>query len=211
MYSKGTVGGLPLRIITNRLEIIPYNRPQLEKAINDPSGAAQEIDAIYGTVPYEIERSKRKVYAMKLGIIDENPKAWLFATAWIIISRQSRLIVGEIGFKGLRANGEVELGYGTRQDSRCRGIMTEAIEALCRFAFEQQDFPIQKITAVTRKNNHASETVLLKNGFIKRASRFGMNYWMKMNDANAGSRKRSVEDKEMEKQTRYDSEQQKRK
>jgi hypothetical protein len=59
MYSKGTVGGLPLRIITNRLEIIPYNRPQLEKAINDPSGAAQEIDAIYGTVPYEIERSKR--------------------------------------------------------------------------------------------------------------------------------------------------------
>ena len=107
MYSKGTVGGLPLRIITNRLEIIPYNRPQLEKAINDPSGAAQEIDAIYGTVPYEIERSKRKVYAMKLGIIDENPKAWLFATAWIIISRQSRLIVGEIGFKGLRANGEV--------------------------------------------------------------------------------------------------------
>ena len=38
-----------------------------------------------------------------------------------------------------------------------------------------------------------------------------MNYWIKMNDANAGSRKRSVEDKEMEKQTRYDSEQQKRK
>ena len=71
----------------------------MEKAINDPSGAAQEIDAIYGTVPYEIERSKRKVYAMKLGIIDENPKAWLFATVWIIISRQSRLIVGEIGFR----------------------------------------------------------------------------------------------------------------
>ena len=46
----------------------------------------------------------------------------------------SRLIVGEIGFKGIQPNGEVELGYSTRHEHRCRGIMTEAVNEICRFA-----------------------------------------------------------------------------
>jgi RimJ/RimL family protein N-acetyltransferase len=167
-----------LRIKTSRLEIIPYSRSQLERVIDDPAGVAREIGAIYGTVPYDIRETQRNLYAMKLRIIDMKPEAWLFATAWQIVSRYSRLIVGEIGFKGIHPKGEVELGYTTRYEHRCRGIMTEAVSEICHFAFEQDQFSIKIVSALTLPGNLASEAVLKNNGFIKQGTQFGKNYWV---------------------------------
>lgn len=171
-----------MRLKTDRLEIIPYSREQLEQSLTDPAGAAREIGAKYGTVTPEMRDIQRSLYAMKLRIIDMNPEAWLFATAWQIVSKYSRLIVGEIGFKGIQPNGEVELGYSTRHEHRCRGIMTEAVNEICRFAFGQDRFNIKKVSALTRPENLASEAVLKNNGFVRQGMQFGKNYWVLTHD-----------------------------
>ena len=59
-------GGLQLRLKTDRLEIIPYSREQLEQSLTDPAGAAREIGAKYGTVTPEMRDIQRSLYAMKL-------------------------------------------------------------------------------------------------------------------------------------------------
>lgn len=193
-----------MRLRTSRLEIIPFSRRQLELFLTDPAGAAREIGAIYGTVPFEVMETQRNLYAMKFRIIDMNPEAWLFATAWQIVSRYSRLIVGEIGFKGIHPNGEVELGYSTRHEHRCRGIMTEAVKEICRFAFEQDKFIIKTVSALTRPDNLASEAVLKNNGFVKKGTLFGKNYWiMTRSDFFANAKQRNQGNGE---HTEYDSE-----
>lgn len=168
-----------MRIKTARFDIIPYDRRLLQLAGIDPARAAVEIGAVYSPLSAEELAERRNLYAMKLRLIDSNPDAWLFATAWQIVSRESRIILGELGFKGIHPNGEVEIGYTTRREHRCRGVMTEAVEALCRFAFDQKEYPITVISASTKDGNIASERVLQKNGFVKCGSRFLLNRWEK--------------------------------
>jgi len=168
-----------LRIKTSRFDIIAYDRRLLQLAVIDPAMAAHEIGAVFSPMSAEESAERRNLYAMKLRIIDADPAAWLFATTWQIVSRESRLILGELGFKGIHPNGAVEIGYSTRREHRCRGVMTEAVEALCRFAFSQKQYPIAVITASTKDGNIASERVLQKNGFVKRGTRFFLNYWEK--------------------------------
>jgi RimJ/RimL family protein N-acetyltransferase len=166
-----------LRIKTTRFDIIPYDRRQLKLAVINPGKAAEEIGAVYGQVSAEETASARSIWAMKQRIIESDPGAWLFGTSWQIVSRESRLILGELGFKGIHPNGEIEIGYTTRSEHRCRGVMTEAVDALCRFAFSQTEFSITVISASTKEGNTASEKVLIRNGFIKNGTRFGFNYW----------------------------------
>lgn len=166
-----------MRIKTTRFDIIPYNKRLLKLAVINPVRAAEEIGAVYGAVSAEETAHERNLCAMKLHMIESNPDAWLFATIWQIVSRESRLIVGEIGFKGIHPSGETEIGYSTRPEHRCRGVMTEAVKAVCAFALNQTDFPITLISASTKDLNSASEKVLLKSGFIQNGIRFGYKYW----------------------------------
>lgn len=181
-----------MRIKTPRFDIIPYDHRQLKLSIIDPAKAAAEIGAVIGAVSAEELAAERQAAAMKLRIIDQNPDAWLFSTNWQIVSHESGQILGMLGFKGIHPGGETEIGYATRSEHRCRGIMTEAVEALCRFAFSQSAHPIGRISALTREGNLASERVLEKNGFVRDGTRFGMNYWVRKRRAVHDRKRRST-------------------
>jgi ribosomal-protein-alanine N-acetyltransferase len=169
----------PLNIESERFDIIAYDRQLLRLAIIDPAAAAGEIGAVFSPLSVEELAQRRNLYALKLRMIDRDPEAWLFTTAWQVVSRESGLILGELGFKGIHPKGKVEIGYFTHAEHRCRGVMTEAVGALCRFAFDQKQYPISVITASTKEGNVASERVLEKNGFIRCGVRLFLNYWEK--------------------------------
>jgi len=166
-----------MRIETTRAFLIPYTPEQLELALHSPQEAARQLGADYGTLEKGILDFQHDIYAMKLKLIKKDPKSWLFATYWQIVLKRSGAIAGEVGFKGLCPDGEIEIGYNTRPEHRCRGLMTEAVDAICSFAFAQTETKINKISATTLPENLASRRVLEKCGFKQNGTLLGYIYW----------------------------------
>ena len=119
----------------------------------------------------------RRMYAAKAALMQQAPEAWLLCTSWQLITKDTVELVGEAGFKGPPRHGQLEIGYGTRAPYRGRGYMSEAVEALCRFAFSQTVYHAVSVCAATRRNNHASQCVLHKCGFERAGDRGRLFLW----------------------------------
>lgn len=83
---------------------------------------------------------------------------------WLIQVPPDRFGAGMIGYKGAPdENGSVEIGYGIDAAYRNQGFMTEALEGMVRWAF--QDPRCNRILAPdTLRSNLASNRVLEKVG-----------------------------------------------
>ncbi len=93
-------------------------------------------------------------------------KNHLFSTLWTIILKAESRMVGDVCFVGEPAeDGEVEIGYGTYEDYRGKGYMTEAVACMIEWA-KRQDH-VKSIFAQTAKDNPASWSILEKNHFEK--------------------------------------------
>lgn len=156
------------RIFTERLCLFPLEEPQLQMALRDPETLCEKLEIFPGK-PYGFFewRHKKKVYTAKLSIMKSHPRAWLLTTTWFIVSRDTSVLLGEIGFKGPPNMGEIEVGYGLKRDARNKGYMTEALELLCQVAAVQQEYPVEAVIAKTLKDNTPSHRVLEKNGFTR--------------------------------------------
>jgi RimJ/RimL family protein N-acetyltransferase len=153
-------------IKTERLELIPYTAEQLQRTLERGSeAAAASYGLTHPPMSWREWRLRRKIYRSKLQIIEESPKAHLLATAWQITG--NGVIVGEVGFKGPPKLGEIEIGYTTHPGYRRQGYMSEAVAALCAFAFGQTTYNVTRIAALTRRRNFASQKVLTKCGFVR--------------------------------------------
>jgi len=123
---------------------------------------------------------RRKVYRAKRAWIEHSPGAWLLTTSWLIVRKSDRMLMGEAGFKGPPSEYDaVEIGYGINEAHRGQGIMTEAVGALCDFAFMQKKHKAALITAFTKPANIASHRVLEKNGFARVSAGGGLWKWTK--------------------------------
>ena len=81
---------------------------------------------------------------------------------WLIVLKEMPVGIGLIGFKGYpNADGETEIGYGTAPEYRSKGYMTEAVRALCDWAFSH---PFVSAVTATTISNPASDRVLEKVG-----------------------------------------------
>lgn len=95
----------------------------------------------------------------------DKDKDYLYHTFWTIISKPDNRMVGDICFVGEPdPNGEIEIGYGTYQEFRNRGFMTEAVSRIVTWAKAQPK--VKSIFAATTKENIASYSILEKNGFV---------------------------------------------
>lgn len=88
-------------------------------------------------------------------ILDQliDPNGW---GAWLVFRHDE--VVGDAGFRGPPADGEVELGYSTLPDYRGRGYATEAARALVEWALAQPG--VERIVAAPEPDNEASRRVL---------------------------------------------------
>ena len=94
-----------------------------------------EMRALAGSEPDpELRQAYREMYEGCLG----EPDRRLWHVLWYMeLKREPGVVVGDLGFKGLAADGMVEIGYGLREGWCGRGYMGEAVAALASWALAQ--------------------------------------------------------------------------
>lgn len=96
--------------------------------------------------------------------------------SWMIITKDGRKIIGDVGFKGVpNPEGEVDIGYGIVEAERKKGYAYEAAEGLTDWALLQPD--VKKITARCLLANIDSAKLLVKLGFSEIKRDEAMIYW----------------------------------
>lgn len=95
---------------------------------------------------------------------------------WSIRLKENPKLLGIIGFYRLQPeNYRAEIGYMLSADYHGKGIIPEAVNRLIKFGFE--DLKLHSIEAVIDPENHASEKVLQKCGFVKEAHLKESEFW----------------------------------
>lgn len=152
-------------IETARLRIEPLSLEELDMFVkNDFSFEhVKGLQKNRRSVPFDLlEILEEYIYPA----VQKNSGNTEFSTLWVIIDKLNNQVVGDFCFKNLPdADGEVEIGYGTYERFRNKGIMSEAISGIIHWT--RQFEYIQFLTATTLKSNRASIIVLKKNNFIK--------------------------------------------
>ena len=84
---------------------------------------------------------------------------------WGIAQKQDNSIIGHCGFFDIdRSNCCAEISYCLKRESWGQGFMTEALDAMLKFGFE--DYGLNRIVAKVIKGNARSIRVLQKLGFV---------------------------------------------
>lgn len=114
-------------------------------------------------IAVERDEELKTAYREMLDGCITHPDEWNFYAVWII-QNQVGTAVGDFCFKGIRANGATEIGYGIYDPYQGQGYATEAVDAAVKWAFAQQG--ITAVEAEADVNNFASVRVLEKCGFV---------------------------------------------
>jgi ribosomal-protein-alanine N-acetyltransferase len=161
---------------TSRLTIIPLSYDQLKlylEAENKFENSLQLINTNRTVAPI-VKNAVELITLPKMKrAINDN---YLFDTFWIVIDKNLKTIVAELGFKGRPDKaGEIEIGYGTLINHRNKNYMTEAVAGMINWAKQRLD--VHFILAETDEDNNASIKVVKKNNFILFDKRGKMLWW----------------------------------
>jgi [ribosomal protein S5]-alanine N-acetyltransferase len=166
----------PNVIETERLLIFPLTYEQLELYVE----AANKLEKALGlkktgrTMALQVKESVMRYTLPNMQAATGTD--YLFYTFWLVVDKQSRAIVAELGFKGPPVNaGNVEIGYGTMPSMQGRGIMTEAVGGILQWAAQRPD--ISYVLAETHSANTASIRVVEQNGFEQFNAKGDMLWW----------------------------------
>jgi RimJ/RimL family protein N-acetyltransferase len=109
--------------------------------------------------------------------VSRRPVDYRWFTHWLIIHRQERRRIGGIGFSGFpNKPGETMTGYFIDRRYEGRGYASEALRCLLDWAAPEPS--LQAVIATIPVGHHASERVLLKNGFREDGeAEPGINRW----------------------------------
>ena len=132
-------------IETKRLKIYPAAQEQMEAFI--AAETAAELKMAYSEM---LEGCLR------------HPDQWQWYAMWMI-ELPDGTHIGDLCFKGLEANGMVEIGYGIWEEYQGQGYATEAVDATVAWALKQPE--VVCVEAETEPDNRASRRVLEKCGF----------------------------------------------
>jgi RimJ/RimL family protein N-acetyltransferase len=150
-------------IETPRLILKPLTHNQLLKYIKDDHSLEKEFHLLPTKKNIAPELQEALQQTILPNVFDKD-KDYLYHTLWTIISKPDNRMVGDICFVGEPdPNGEIEIGYGTYEEFRGKGFMTEAVGRILQWAKEQPK--VRSVFAATTKDNVASYSILEKNGF----------------------------------------------
>ncbi|WP_316850185.1 GNAT family N-acetyltransferase [Pedobacter agri] len=149
---------------TDRLILKPLTHNQLLKYIKDDHSLEKELNLL--PTKKNISTSLHDALAQTiLPNVSDRDKDYLYHTLWAIISKPDNRMVGDICFVGEPdAEGEIEIGYGTYEEFRGKGFMTEAVGRIIEWAKLQPK--VKSIFATTEKQNAASYSILETNHFL---------------------------------------------
>ena len=132
---------------TERLRLYPLSDREMEELIEQES--IEELKQAYGEM---------------LDACLVAPRDRVYSAIWKLERKEDGVAVGDLCFKGLGADGTVEIGYGTYEPYQNRGYMTEAVRAMTAWALSQGS--VKRVEAETESDNAASQRVLEKSGFV---------------------------------------------
>lgn len=104
-----------------------------------------------------------KAYGEMLQECLDHPEDWHWYATWCIETKSGEHI-GDLCFKGLNADGSVEIGYGITDENQGYGYATEAVEGAVDWALKQPK--VNRVEAETDSENRKSQRVLEKCGFV---------------------------------------------
>jgi RimJ/RimL family protein N-acetyltransferase len=147
---------------TERLLVTPLSLDRAHAAMTDRDLLRRQLHA---EIPDEWPNREFAEFLPLLAqqLLQEPPFAdWI----GLIIHRQERVLVGDIGFKGLPdSGGTVEIGYSVVPEYQGRGFATEATRAMIRWAFSNE--AVETVTASCLNDNAPSIRVLQKAGMTE--------------------------------------------
>lgn len=148
-------------VSSERLIMIPLDINNLELCIYNFSKMESNLDiAISGKA---LDEREKTVYKLRLVGAKGNRINYMWNTVWIVILKQLNQVAGTIMIKGYpNEKGEVVIGYSMEEVYRCKGYMTEALNALIKWTFLNPD--VKSILADTLKTSIPSHKVLTKVG-----------------------------------------------
>ena len=161
---------------TERLQLIALNARQLELYLEDPDCLEQELGiAVSRAVLTERAQRAIRIKLSKMINVPVSQHSWY--TYWLLVINHLHVGAGLAGFKGFPdQQGEAEIGYGIDPTYQSRGYMTEAVQALITWAFEEQACH-SIIAPDTKKSNLASNRILTKVGMRMYAETEDANFW----------------------------------
>ena len=162
---------------TERLLLIPYTQQMCEKLLKSDFSDVEHLNLKRGlSWPDEdvIETLPRIV--LNLAKV-EAPTGF---ESWMIIKKDTREIIGDLGFKGFNvAEGTIDIGYGIIKEERRKGFAEEAVKELMQWAFSNDE--VKEITARCLIENTNSIKLLTKFNFTEQKTENGMKHWRLLN------------------------------
>jgi len=152
-------------IETERLILKPLTYEQLIKYIESDNSLEKELNlhVTSRTISPELKEAFEQTI---LPNVADKTKNYLYSTLWTAISKTENKMVGDLCIIGEpNADGEIEIGYGTYEEFRNKGYMTEIVRGIIEWVKSQSK--VKSIIASTDKTNIASYKVLEKNGFVQ--------------------------------------------
>jgi [ribosomal protein S5]-alanine N-acetyltransferase len=150
---------VPLPIETQRLLIRPFVADSDSRAMSEvycdpevmrfiPGGALADIGSVRSTLETHV-RAQRS-----LGF-----------SSWAVVERDTRRVIGDVGFGVFEPTGDIELGYTLARDCWGRGYATEAAAACLAAGLSHLAAP--RIVAVADAENEASLRVAERIGMAR--------------------------------------------
>jgi [ribosomal protein S5]-alanine N-acetyltransferase len=154
-------------IETTRLRLVPATVEHVHAEINDRGAFAHLIPAEIPTNwPPESTVDALPLFLRWLEAAPQDV-GWF---GWYALAKdvggQGPVLVGSGGFLGPPQNGMVDVGYSVLPQYHRRGIATEMVAALLRWAYDESA-DLDRIAAETEWSNPASVRVLSKLGFVQ--------------------------------------------
>ena len=123
-----------------------------------------------------LEDELRPIVSRAIGHMRRRPHHAHWRCQWVAVLKEERRIIGNLAFKGVPDQaGEVEIGYGFDPFYHNRGLATEAVEAMVRWALAEET--VRAVIAETANTNVASMRVLQKVGFVITSATDRFLYW----------------------------------
>lgn len=165
-----------MKLQTNRLNIIPLSISDMELFILSTDKLEKRLNLSPSNSTLDSTTQYALTYNYNLAINDPDNCIWY--TFWAIIETESNQMVANACFKDKPDDeGRIEIGYGTNENFRNKGIMTEAVNAISQWALTQKDVKI--VIAETDRDNYASQKVLQKCRFEQSAETETGYLWTK--------------------------------
>ncbi len=165
------------RLDTDRLCLLALTADQLACFVEDLERLERELGLPISRD--NLNNAVRRAIGLKLAkMVKVEPELHPWNSYWLVVVKAADADAGAgmVGFKGAPDQfGEVEIGYGIAPNFQNQGYMTEAVQTLVAWAFEDPD--CQAIFADPRQDNVASQRVLAKAGMIVQEETADTQLW----------------------------------